>query len=259
MYSSYYFIICIFKIFNIYTLLICIYSNKIYYNENNPFPIYTAGKDENLYQNIFIFLKNGINNGKRCWPDYIERIKDSKIKSNKKLSFYRKIGFFKQDNKDKFSNNNNINSNKFDTNDNTTNNNDNTEIYTNDKNEKYIIENDKLKIIKKEKINTYEKKIIYKKYVIPFNSINNHDKLDHPGRDSTIFNIKRDNFYWINMKKDVENYIRLCIICNKYKNNQKNEKNKCVTILSKGPKDRYVVDLWYLPIELMGQTNYHYI
>ena len=78
---------------------------------------------------------------------------------------------------------------------------------------KNIIENDKLKIIKKEKINTYEKKIIYKKYIIPFNSeienilINNHDKLDHPGRDSTIFNIKRDNFYWINMKKDVENYI----------------------------------------------------
>ena len=51
----------------------------------------------------------------------------------------------------------------------------------------------------------------------------------------------------------------MCVICNKYKNNKKNEKNKCVKILSKGAKDRYVVDLWYLPIELMGQTNYHYV
>ena len=37
------------------------------------------------------------------------------------------------------------------------------------------------------------------------------------------------------------------------------EKQKSITILSKGPKDRYVVDLWYPPEELSGKSNYHYV
>ena len=59
------------------------------------FPIYTSGKDKNLYDNIFNFLNNGIQNGKRTWPDYINNIKDKKERDSKKTAFCRKIGFYK--------------------------------------------------------------------------------------------------------------------------------------------------------------------
>ena len=66
------------------------------FNDNtNPYPKYTSGKDENLYLNIFNFLKDGIHNGKRNWPKYIETIKNKKERENRKLDFYRKIRFFK--------------------------------------------------------------------------------------------------------------------------------------------------------------------
>ena len=43
-------------------------------------------------------------------------------------------------------------------------------------------------------------------------------------------------------------FIKKCIICNKFKSyNIKKEKQKVKTILSKGPKDRYVADIWHLP------------
>ena len=57
-------------------------KNKNYnLNENNknlinPFPKYTSGSDPDLYMNIFNFLKNGLINNKRCWPEYIDNIKD---------------------------------------------------------------------------------------------------------------------------------------------------------------------------------------
>ena len=195
--------------------------------DNNPFPIYTSGNDENLYYNIYNFLNSGIKNGKRLWPDYIEKIKDKQIKSNKKLAFYRKIGFFKKSKQisdanivpDKTENNKKFNDEKI-------------EEISNEKNDKYVLEKGRLMIIKYESINSYKKNKVLKKYIIPFiREIpiilkNNHDKMDHPGRDSTLFNVKRDNYYWINIKKDIENYIKNCLICCKYKNNQKKGENQ---------------------------------
>ena len=87
---------------------------KYIYKSSNPFPKYINGEDENLYLHIYNFLKSGLKNGKRHWPDYIENIKDKKQKSHKKLKFYRKIGFFNKeknvvnlDNKNKKNNDNN--------------------------------------------------------------------------------------------------------------------------------------------------------
>ena len=53
------------------------------YNDDNPFPKYTMGNDKNLYLNIFNFLDGGINDGKRKWLDYIDYIKDKKIRKKK--------------------------------------------------------------------------------------------------------------------------------------------------------------------------------
>ena len=85
------------------------------YDDANPYPKYTSGKDENLYLNIFNFLKDGINKGKRNWPKYIEAIKNKKIRENRKLDFYRKIGFFKPGKKKKLRTNNNIDINNLKT------------------------------------------------------------------------------------------------------------------------------------------------
>ena len=68
------------------------------------------------------------------------------------------------------------------------------------------------------------------------------------------------NIYWINMINDIKLYIKKCLTCIKIKNNKKNTKIISKTILSKGPKDRYVIDLWYYPPELnSSNSNYAYI
>ncbi len=67
--------------------------NKNYYCNSNPFPKYTNGEDENLYLNISNFLKNGLFNGERTWPEYIKNIKNPKRKIAKNYYFIEKSGF----------------------------------------------------------------------------------------------------------------------------------------------------------------------
>ena len=40
---------------------------------------------------------------------------------------------------------------------------------------------------------------------------------------------------------------------------EKSKREKTITILSHGPRDRYVADLWYLPEYLKGHSNYLYV
>ena len=68
-----------------------------------------------------------------------------------------------------------------------------------------------------------------------------------------------DNYDWVGIKKDVENYIKKCVECAKMKTIEKSKREKSITILSHGPKDRYVADLWYLPEYLKGHSNYLYV
>lgn len=64
-------------------------------DKKNPFPLYSFGNDENLYYNIYKFLSYGVKDGRRKWPDYIEIIKDKKLKVIKKADFYKKVGLIK--------------------------------------------------------------------------------------------------------------------------------------------------------------------
>ena len=187
-------------------------EKKHYYIESNPFPKYTIGSDENLYLNIFNFIKNGIQNGKRTWPDYIEHIKDKKVQNGKKLDFYRKIGIIK-DSKLK-----NIKEGMSDEN--------NTLGLTETK-DKYIVENDRLYITRYEFNNSVERKLLYKKYKIPFVKEINviltkcHNENNHQGLDETLNSIKKDQFYWISMLTDANKFIKKCPECtgNLLKNN----------------------------------------
>jgi len=68
-----------------------------------------------------------------------------------------------------------------------------------------------------------------------------------------------NNYEWVGIKKDIEIYLKNCVICAKLKNIEKTKRDKSKTILSKGPKDRYVADLWYLPEYLKGNSNNLYV
>ena len=62
------------------------------------------------------------------------------------------------------------------------------------------------------------------------------------GRDGTYYSIINDNYYWIGIK-----------------NIEKTKREKSKTILSHGPKDHYLADLWYLFDYLKGHSNYSYV
>ena len=68
-----------------------------------------------------------------------------------------------------------------------------------------VVENNRLYIIRLKKKNSFEIKKIYNKYIIHYSKEipnileNNHDKMNHPGRDGIIYNIKKNNIYLVNI------------------------------------------------------------
>ena len=175
------------------------------HDELNPYPKY-LGKDKNLYYNIFNFLNDGIVNGKRTWPYYIQYIQDKKFRDKKKSEFYKKIGITNECNMDhtldfkkKF-----FKLEKPDL------------IASQDK---YIVENNRLYLTRYEYNNTTEKKLIFKKYQIPYKTeikdvlYKSHDEKNHPGKEETIEQIKNNNYYWISMSTDVDEYLNNCSLC----------------------------------------------
>lgn len=154
----------------------------------NPFPKYAYGKDKDLYLNIFNFLFDGVINGRRTWPEYIENMKDQNIKHNMKSYFYRKVGLSK-------SHKNPFNKNESDA-----------------IKEVYSIENNRLHVIRYEFNNNFEKKLVVRKYMIPYvseiNYILNKCYDKNLDLESTINAIKNNNYYWITMNRDVAEYIK---------------------------------------------------
>ena len=154
----------------------------------NPFPKYAYGKDKDLYLNIFNFLFDGVINGRRTWPEYIENMKDQNIKHNIESYFYRKVGLSK-------SHKNPFNKNESDA-----------------IKEVYSIENNRLHVIRYEFNNNFEKKLVVRKYMIPYvseiNYILNKCYDKNLDLESTINAIKNNNYYWITMNRDVAEYIK---------------------------------------------------
>ena len=177
-------------------------DKKSPYDESNPFPKYTMGKDENLYFNFYKFLKSANRKGRREWPDYILLTKDYKLRNSRKLTFYRKLGIVREGK---------INFNK----------NDKNFIEPSKKIDKYIIENDRLYLARNdyEFDNVEKAKLVYKKYLIPYKNETDdiiskyHNENCHPGVDETIEIIKKNNYYWISMLLDVKKYIKECPVC----------------------------------------------
>ena len=53
-----------------------------------------------------------------------------------------------------------------------------------------------------------------------------HGNCNHEGRDATLYNIKNKNYFWVNMVKDISNYIDNCDICAKVKTIIKSKREK---------------------------------
>ena len=96
--------------------------------------------------------------------------------------------------------------------------------------------------------NTNIKNKIYKEYFIPYqieknNLINNlHERTIHKGQNSLYKLVKQENFWWCGIYEDVKEYIKNCPICQQIHKNV-GRKPQIKQIITKGPRERYVVDL----------------
>ena len=195
------------EIYNDYMSIYNIVNEKKHlYIDSNPFPKYTMGHDENLYLNIYNFLEGGLTNGKRKWPDYIEYIKEKKIRNKKKLDFYRKVGLVRVYKRFSLPDNDND---------------ENSSVGRIDTQDKYVIENNRLYLTRYEYNNNSPKKLVFKKYMIPFKNeiddiINRYHNENHDSLDRTMENIKTNNYYWISMFHDVGRFIKTCVMCGGY-------------------------------------------
>ena len=81
------------------------------------------------------------------------------------------------------------------------------------------MESNRLYLTRYEYKNLDEKKLIFKKYLIPYqkeikgiiDKFHNNDT--HPGKEEIIDSIKNDNYYWIGMSYDLDKVLSECPVC----------------------------------------------
>ena len=102
------------------------------------------------------------------------------------------------------------------------------------------------------------------KYKIPYESekislfIKCHDKKGHIGYKRMIEEIKEENFYWKSIRNDCKQYVLECPSCIKSKAG-KLIKPIQKKIITKGPKERYVIDGWKLHEDLADISGYKWV
>ena len=200
------------------------------------FPInYNSFNSDNFYYDKYLFLlSKKLGNKYRKYPDYILNEADANIAINKKHTF--RISCYNYE----------IN--------------DNLQLcfkYSYDKKQE---KNKKFKnnrhILKKE--NEYELRIIP--------NVNNvigliekiHKLINHQSYSKIKEKIKEFNIYYKGISYDSLNITNLCKVC--IQNNAVFYKREpCKQIIMSKPKDRYLMDLTYIPIELIENNQYKYI
>ena len=165
---------------------------------------YVKDKRTISYEDIVNFLKSKEKTGHGIYPDYIYKISNKNRRKNKKNDFKDSI-------------------------------------------EDYFIDKTtgRLKI----KFNNSNlKNKIYKEYFIPFQFEKNHlirslhERTIHKGQNSLYELIKQENFWWCGIYEDVKEYIKRCPICQQIHKNV-GRKPQIKQIITKGPRERFVVDL----------------
>ncbi|KAL5019205.1 hypothetical protein ScPMuIL_004927 [Solemya velum] len=80
-----------------------------------------------------------------------------------------------------------------------------------------------------------------------------HDDVGHPGRDRTL-SLLQDRFYWPNMKKDVEDWLKKCGRCIRWKT-QTNIRAELVNITTQYPLELVCLDFLTLETSKGGYSN----
>ena len=177
---------------------------------------YANGKKKIKYEDIMKFLESKEKTGEGIYPDYINNIDNRKIKKNRKKDF-----------KDSCRN--------------------------------YFID----KSTKRLKIKFYDTTITqkkYKEYYIPYQSEKIqiikylHEKTIHKGEKSLYELIKQQDYWWYGIYEDVQNYIKNCKICQQT-HKMMGRKPQISQIISKGPRERYVVDLVDIKENLIDKSH----
>ena len=81
---------------------------------------------------------------------------------------------------------------------------------------------------------------------------------NHSVSDMTYQNILKNGWYWYGMVSDINNFIKLCPICN-ISNKFKKLKVAKKIIIENGPHYLYIADLWQLQKDISEDTGYKYI
>ena len=86
-----------------------------------------------------------------------------------------------------------------------------------------------------------------------------HETNGHIGGNKTVKIIKELGYFWENMLKEFLNYIKFdCKICiNRIIGIKLNVKSK--TIITKGPKERYIMDAFNLEGFIKDISGYNYV
>ncbi len=165
---------------------------------------YVKDKRSIEYEDIVNYLKCKEQTGHGIYPNYIYKINGKSRRKNKKKDFKNSI-------------------------------------------EDYFIDKTtgRLKI----KFNTSNvKSKVYKEYFIPYQCEKNklimslHERTIHKGQNSLYELIKQENFWWCGIYDDVKEYVKNCPICQQLHKNV-GRKPQVKQIISKGPRERFVVDL----------------
>ena len=92
-----------------------------------------------------------------------------------------------------------------------------------------------------------------------FTGKSNHKDNGHLGGNRTVFKIIEKGFKWDNMLDDVMNYIKYeCKECINQKNGER-IKVKSKIIVTKGPKERFIIDGFQLDDFTKEITGYSYV
>ena len=182
---------------------------------------YVNDKRNIKYKDIYNYIKSKDETGAGIYPQSIYDIKEKNRRKNKKKDFRESIKDYYIDQKTK-----------------------------------------RLKI----KYRDYSsKEYIKKDYFVAFQIEKNnivkrlHDESIHKGQKSLYLLIRNGNYWWYGIYEDVKDYIKKCSICQQL-HKSVNRKPDIKQIITKGPRERYVVDLVEINEEIQDSNKvYKYI
>ena len=125
--------------------------------------------------------------------------------------------------------------------------------------DKYMLDKDNVLFIK-----LLNKDNHIENYKIPYESekislfLKYHDKKGHIGYKRMLEEIKKDKYYWKSLRNDCKQYVFECPTCIKLRTG-KLIKPIPKKIITKGPRDRYIIDGWKLHQDLANLSGFTWV